>query len=181
MNTLLECPRCGSAVPEGETVCPACQEDLSALVRLQSDHLRLYNEALALAREGHLGEAQARLLASLSLNEAFAPAHALLAKVRARLGLWEEAKANAQRAAELAPDDPDLAGLPALIEEAEHEAIAAQTLRERESLEVLASSLNRDATRHRAELAIAFGVGLGLAALANLGIRLFFGRSRKIG
>lgn len=181
MSTTVECPRCGSTVPADETICPVCQEDLSALVRLQWEHLRLYNEALALAREGHLEEAQAHLLAALSLNETFAPAYALLAKVQARLGLWESAKANAQRAAEIAPDDADLAALPALIEEAEQEAIAEQARRAQESQQALISALSRDATRHRAELAVAFGAGLGLAALVSLGLRIFFGRSRQSG
>lgn len=180
-HSTIECPRCGNAVPDGETVCPVCQEDLSALLRLQSEHLRLYNEALALAREGHLEEAQARLLAALGWNEAFAPAYALLAKIQARLGRWEEAKASAQRAADLAPDDEAMAHLPALIQEAEREAVAAQTLREQESHKALISALSRDATRHRAELAVAFGAGLGLAALVGLGLRIFFGKAREGG
>jgi len=181
MNATLECPRCGNPVPDGETVCPTCQEDLSALLRLQAEHLRLYNEALVAAREGNLEEAQARLLAALSLNDAFAPAHALLAKVRARLGRWQEAKASAQRAADLAPNDAAMVNLPALIEEAEREAMAAQALRERESHQTLLSALSRGATRHRAELAVAFGAGLGLAALVSLGLRIFFGKTREGG
>lgn len=51
----------------------------------------LYNEALALAREGHLGQAQARLQMLLCLDPDDGEAHLLLAKVHTAQGRWNEA------------------------------------------------------------------------------------------
>ncbi len=51
----------------------------------------LYNEALALAREGHLGQAQARLQMLSCLDPDDGEALLLLAKVHANQGRWTEA------------------------------------------------------------------------------------------
>ena len=102
---MLECPFCGGAVPQDVTICPSCQEDLSALIKLRSTHAIHYNEAITLAREGHYDLAQIRAELSINAKPEFAPAHLLLAKLLASQGAWEQAIASAQHAAELMPDD----------------------------------------------------------------------------
>ncbi len=54
----------------------------------------LYNEALALARDGHLGQAQARLQMLLCLDADDGDAQLLLAKVHSAQGRWTEALAR---------------------------------------------------------------------------------------
>lgn len=59
----------------------------------------LYDEALNLASEGHLGQARDRLRMLLCLDPHDAEAHLLLAKVFAAQGRWADAQAQADEAA----------------------------------------------------------------------------------
>lgn len=105
------CPYCGGAVPLDTTVCPDCQEDLAGLIKLERWHHILYNQALASAKSGDLVEAAWKAIASLEANGAFWPAYALLAKVCARQGRWEQATRAIESARALAPGDASLESL----------------------------------------------------------------------
>ncbi len=115
-ETAMRCPYCGGSVPAAETICPDCHEDLAALVRLRLEHAIYYNEALSLAREGHLEAARARLTLSLERNARFLPAQRLLTKVAAALGDWPLARRSAARALDLAPEDGLVRRLAAEVE-----------------------------------------------------------------
>jgi tetratricopeptide (TPR) repeat protein len=153
------CPYCGGTVPETTAICPDCHEDLSALLRLEHSHAIYYNEALALAREGFLDDARARLTVALELHEAFAPAHALLAKVYAHQREWARAEASVARARELDPENPAIRRLA--------EAIADRVT------PVAATSDARARVAPRREVSQAFKAGLGLATAAAVVLSLF--------
>jgi len=99
----VKCPYCSCLLPSGETICPACQEDLSALVKLAYQYVILYNEGLVLARQGRLTAARDSLLQSMALAPEFAPSHIVLAKVYVHLGDWPSALEMAERAYALEP------------------------------------------------------------------------------
>jgi hypothetical protein len=99
------CPYCASQVMGDSTVCPGCQEDLAALAHLVYADAIHYNQALAMAREGRVREAKAELAESLTANNAFSPAYALLAKINARELDWANARMNVKKALSLAPED----------------------------------------------------------------------------
>jgi len=115
-ETAIQCPYCGGWLTQESTICPDCHEDLAALVRLALEHAIFYNDALALAREGHLEEARARLLLSLERNGRFLSAQRLLTKVAAAQGDWLLARRSAARALDLAPDDALVRRLAAEVE-----------------------------------------------------------------
>ncbi len=115
-ETTMRCPYCGGSVPPAETICPDCHEDLAALVRLRLEYAIYYNEALSLAREGHLEAARARLILSLERNARFLPAQRLVTKVAAALGDWPLARRSAARALDLAPEDDLVRRLAAEVE-----------------------------------------------------------------
>ena len=158
------CPTCGGRVQGDITVCPDCQEDLSALVRLEYEHAIRYNEALALAQEGDRSGARKKLYQSLAARESFALAHALLAKIDALDGRWSEARDSVARALDLRPDDRELMALAKDIEaEAARSAQSRQedaALRKKRA-ERLIASLQRDAAR-------AFLAGIGLASVVAM-------------
>jgi tetratricopeptide (TPR) repeat protein len=132
-----------------------------------------------LARQGELELARARLLLALERNEAFAPSHTLLAKVNARLGRWQEAQQSAQRAAELAPEQETVQALLPAIQRAQLEAAAAQLRRQEQVRGARSAALERYAAQHETEMALAFGAGVGLAALFGLGMRILLGGGKK--
>lgn len=104
-ETRITCPYCAGMVGPESTICPDCQEDLAALFRLEFGHAILYNQALALARNGAWLEARNKLLAALEMAPAYAPAHRLLTKVYVQAGDWEEAHRALVRGLEAAPGD----------------------------------------------------------------------------
>lgn len=168
----MKCPYCGGSVPEDTTICPDCQEDLSALAHLEYAHAIHYNQALALAREGELDMARHKLLLALEAQESFAPAHILLAKVHARQGAWADAQARVARAVELSPDNEtvrDLARRIARSARKVQEAAAREAGPEAE--QVLAA--------HQREVVKAFGAGLGLMAFVGLILSRLFGGGRE--
>ncbi|OGO05197.1 MAG: hypothetical protein A2Y73_04815 [Chloroflexi bacterium RBG_13_56_8] len=164
-HQIVDCPYCGGSVPlDTTTICPYCQEDLSALAHLEYIHAIHYNQALSLAREDKLDEARERLLLSLEVKENFAPSHILLAKIYARQRQWVEAKASIARAMELSPDNETVRELAREIELAAQRAggMAAHETRER---------VGQFLAAHQREVVRAFGVGIGL--MAFIGIVLF--------
>lgn len=158
-DTPFSCPYCGGMVPEATAICPDCNEDLSALLRLEYSHAILYNEALALAREGYLDDARARLIMAIERNEAFTPAHVLLAKVYAHQRQWTRAEASAARALELDPENPAARRLVAAIGERVTPTAGASTARVR--------------VAPRREVSQAFKAGVGLATAAAVVLSLF--------
>lgn len=158
-DTPFSCPYCGGAVPEETAICPDCHEDLSSLLRLEYAHAIYYNEALALAREGHLDDARARLTMALERREMFAPAHGLLAKIYAHQRQWPRAEASAARALELAPEDPAIQRLVEAISERVTPTAGLSAARAR--------------VAPRREVSQAFKAGVGLATAAAVVLSLF--------
>jgi len=144
-------------VPETTAICPDCHEDLSALLRLEYSHAIYYNEALALARDGYLDDARARLIMALERTESFAPAHALLAKVYAHQRQWARAEASAARALELDPENPSIQRLV--------DAIGERVTPTRGTA--------RSRVAPRREVSQAFKAGVGLATAAAVVLSLF--------
>jgi len=171
-HTTIKCPYCGGSLPEDTTVCPDCQEDLSALAHLEYAHAIHYNQALALAREGELDLARHKLLMALEARESFAPAHILLAKVHARQKAWAEAQASVARAAELSPDNETVRELARRI------AWSARRVQEAAAREA-GSETEQVLVAHQREVVKAFGAGLGLMAFVGLLLSRLFGGGRE--
>lgn len=153
------CPYCGDTLSPHESVCPACQENLAGLIKLEKQHLMLYNEAIDAARAGALDDAVLALKMSLRLQESFAPAARLLAKVYARQGRWCDARRAAMRAQTLLPEDRELADFLIEIDRAEagqqpqpQEDVHLYT-RERQAAQSLA------AEAEQRDIVAAFGAG----------------------
>jgi len=152
------CPYCSGTVPETTAICPDCHEDLAALMRLEYAHAIYYNEALALAREGYLDDARARLTIALERKETFAPAHALLAKIYAHQRQWPRAETSIARARELDP---------------ENEAFKRVAEAVGERVAVTDDITARTRVAPRREVSQAFKAGVGLATAAALVLSLF--------
>ena len=161
----LTCPYCGGTVPAETTICPDCQEDLSALIRLEYGAAIYYNEGLALAREGKLDEAVDKLRVALELQGDFRPAHLLLAKVEAQQKRWAQAKAHAAKAVELAPEDIAAQELLAEIERAETMAVLGEQERRRAAEQARQEAAGRYWANYKRDLLRAFGAGAGLMGL----------------
>ncbi len=120
----------------------------------------LYNEALALAREGHLGQAQARLQMLLCLDPDDGEAHLLLAKVHTAQGRWNEAltRLDAAVSAGVVPPAGLREGLEGQIRsersrEEEHRArVAARELGELKALRHETRSLRGETIRLETEV-----------------------------
>ena len=172
----MKCPYCEGVVEPGMTVCPDCHEDLSALVHLEQEHVIYYNQALALARDGHLGEARDKLLIAVAMSDSFVLAHRLLAKIYARQKDWPGARLHALRAAELAPQDRPtrelLDQIASLGEETRTVQKQSAAVRRRSAEGILAS--------YQRDVLGAFAVGAGLAAFGAFLLSLLgSGRRRK--
>lgn len=173
---LIRCPYCGGEVPLETTVCPSCQEDLSALIKLQYTHAIHYNEALALAREGKLEQAITRAELALASKADFAPAHVLLAKLYARQERWPQALASIRRAIELVPENERARALAQEIESnAQEDERQRQAATQRES-RARRSSAEKHLAMYEHDVQRAFGMGaLAMAGLALI-LRWLFGR-----
>lgn len=178
-ETKFTCPYCGGLVPEQATVCPDCQEDLASLARLRFGPAILYNEALALAKEGHLDEARTKLLACLEQKESFAPGHSLLAKVHAAGAEWPQALRHVLRACQLRPDDAALAELRSGIEREERQATEQRQNELLVAQQTRASRVERYYQRYKQDMLGAFGVGVGAAAFLGLIIKWLSGGKRR--
>jgi len=108
MDTRIKCPYCAGTVGPDSTVCPDCQEEMAALFRLEFGHVVLYNQALALARNGAWLEARNKLLAAIEAAPEFAAAHRLLTKVYVQAGDWDAAHRALVRGLEAAPGDSQM-------------------------------------------------------------------------
>jgi tetratricopeptide (TPR) repeat protein len=174
----IRCPYCGGEVSLETTVCPSCQEDLSALIKLQYAHAIHYNEAVALARENKPEQAIARAELALASKTDFAPAHVLLAKLYARQERWPEAMASVRRAVELAPGEARVRALAAEIEASAQEDEQRQLAQQTGESRARRSSAEKHLAMYERDVQRAFGLGaLAMAGLA-LFLRLLFGRSR---
>jgi len=160
-DQVITCPYCGGTVSLDTPICPDCKQDLSALARLAYGHAIYYNEALALAREEKLDQARDKLLMAIEQQPDFAPAHSLLAKVYAHKGNWAEARARAERVLELLPHDDGARELAQQIADSASRAREAAARASRARAEHLLTIYLRDVAR-------AFGVGVGVAALLML-------------
>ena len=174
------CPNCGGTVPEGMTVCPDCHEDLAALARLEYEAEIHYNEGLALAQDGKLDAACKKLITAVELEDAFAPAHVLLAKVYAQQGLWAEAEASVARALELLPEDRAVRKLATDI--ARSSLSDTKKVREQEqvALQTRRSKAEGYFAAYRRDMTSAFGLGIGLTTFLGL-IISWIGKRRRRG
>jgi tetratricopeptide (TPR) repeat protein len=169
------CPSCGGAVPKDVTVCPSCQEDLSSLLRLEYQHAIYYNEALALARSGEFDQAQAKVSAALQIDESFAPAYVLMAKLLVRQERWAQARAHVARAVELTPDDEKARRLANEIETLAEEAGRRQRELESRNAKTRRAAAARQLATYQRDVAKAFGVGVILTTVVALIVSLFRG------
>lgn len=174
----ITCPYCGGAVPAETTICPDCHEDLAALVRLERGHLIYYNQALALARDGHYDQARDKLHFALELCETFAPAHLLLAKINVQKKCWPEAQAHAQRALELMPDDAQTQQIAMAVDELAHDATVARVSHEQEAAQLRRANVESYWASYQRDVAWAFALGAGLMALLGLIGSGFRGKKR---
>lgn len=76
------CPHCKKRITPLPQRCPHCARDLSGLVKVKDWADRRFNEAVRAARAGRWHEAEAALLAALSVGPKDPEAEALLEKVR---------------------------------------------------------------------------------------------------
>jgi len=166
------CPYCGNAISRDATVCPSCQEDLSSLVRLEYEHAILYNEALALAREERYGEAHAKLVAALHLQDAFVPAHVLLAKVQVRQSDLEKAQASIATAMELAPEDASIRATAAEIARMASEAAQESQSQARAAERAKKARVERYWATYKRDLGRSFALGAAVVGV----LALLFGR-----
>jgi len=175
---LIRCPYCGGEVPLETTVCPSCQEDLSALIKVQYAHAIHYNEALALARVGKLEQATTRAELALSSKANFYPAHVLLAKLHARQERWPEALASIRRAVELAPHDAKVGALAQEIERDAQEDERRRLAETQRKSRARRANAEKHLARYERDVQRAFGLGaLAMAGLALL-LRWLFGHKR---
>lgn len=165
-ETTVVCPYCGGTIPADATICPDCQEDLSALVQLRYTPAIRYNTALAAARDGDLNNARAELLLALECDADFAPAHVLLAKVLALQGDWVQAEAHIERALTLLPDDERANRV---AEEIAAGARKAERTRAARPVQERVAAATADPLR-------TFGLGVALTVVATLVVRWLFGR-----
>jgi tetratricopeptide (TPR) repeat protein len=186
-NDSLTCPFCGAEISEGTIECPSCHENLAGWMRVRYAHAIDYNEALALAREGRLDEAKARLAYALRAKESFAPAHILLAKISAQEGRWADARRSAERARELLPENERTEELVAAIAAAAEGASPAVDRPESEALppsgqgeehKHLSSTLlgAHWLGRYQQDIVRAFAVGVGLTTMMALLISRLSGK-----
>ncbi len=173
------CPYCGATVSPQETVCPACHEDLAALIQLEYGYAIHYNEALDLARRGALDEARELARLSIRLNDRFAPAHALLAKIEARQGRWDMAQKSIQRAVQLAPDERVLRELESLIFRLAEEARIRQEARAKAAALRRRRQAERYLAMHRRDMLVAFALGALVVSIVVVFARLFLGQGRQ--
>jgi tetratricopeptide (TPR) repeat protein len=167
-SPVVQCPYCGGHVPADVTVCPACYEDLAGLARLEFQPAIHYNQALALAREGHLEDARDKLIVSTTLDENFMPAQVLLAKVYARMENWPKANEAVVRALQLAPEDRDVRALATKIDQL---ATEDQARHLRGKAKVTQTS-HRDASGRGAGVSPALPVTRDLARAFALGMAM---------
>lgn len=158
------CPTCGGRVQGDITVCPDCQEDLSALARLEYEHAIRYNEALSLAQEGDLSGARKKLYQSLAAKDTFVPAYVLLAKIDALDGRWSEAREGVARALDLRPDDRDLRELASDIED----EAAKSAKGRRQGAALRRKRAERFVASYQRDVAGAFLVGMGLMSVVAM-------------
>ncbi len=167
-DTRMICPYCGETLPEDTTVCPACQEDLAALARLEYGPAIHYNDGLALAQEGKLDLAHKKLITAIELQGDFSPAHVLLAKVYAQQGLWTEAEVSVSRALELLPEDRQVRKLATDIAKASLESTKTARERKQTALQVRRSKAEGYFAAYRRDVTSAFGLGIGVATLLGM-------------
>jgi tetratricopeptide (TPR) repeat protein len=179
-ESTLTCPYCGSSVPDNATVCPDCQEDLAGLAHLHYGPAIVYNQALALARDGKLDEARTKLLFAIEQREGFVPAHVLLAKVYAQDGCWPLARASAARAQALRPDDPALAELGVTLEQAEEAARARRQAEQQEVERERKARAEGYFATYKRDMLSALGAGIGIASFLALILgRLLGGKKHR--
>ncbi|NLG49292.1 MAG: tetratricopeptide repeat protein [Chloroflexi bacterium] len=178
-DTIITCPYCRTAVPADTAVCPDCQEDLSAILRLRYGHAIYYNQALALAREGKLDEAIAKALLAVECKQDFAPGHVLLAKAYAQRGEWSKAEASATRAIELEPENESLGGLVEEIRQAMHSRAVARHREEEQAALSRRRSAEQAMTAYERDLKRAFGLGVGVTAFFALVLSLLGGKKKR--
>jgi len=165
-------------VPADATVCPDCHEDLGALRQIELAHVIRYNEALALARDGKLGQASAKLLVALDLKPTFTPARVLLAKVYARQERWPEALESVAMALQQAPDDASVRALAEEVSLGEQEALTRAADQEEADARARRARAEQYVDQTQRDVARAFGFGFGAAAVLALGVHWLFGRRR---
>jgi nucleoid-associated protein YgaU len=155
----LTCPACQTPLGPEATACPVCGADLAAAVYLQRQADVLYNAGLRAARVGDV--AKAILLLEQCVRgdvvpgsgrdpeEWPQPALALLGKLYARQGQWEQARRAWQQALRAAPGN--LAAQQGLAYLAELEANETQAARQAELAE---SQKQADAARRNRSRAV---------------------------
>jgi len=110
MSAAYSCPYCSASDVEGLTVCH-CGGDLTLLLRIDAAADAWFNRGLEAAAAGETAQALEWMAACCAARPIDAAAHRARARLWAQLRRWPDASAALERAAELEPDSPDLAGL----------------------------------------------------------------------
>jgi nucleoid-associated protein YgaU len=106
------CPACGFALRASVSRCPECHSDLAAVQAIDELTSGLFDAALERARSGRVEEAVTTITAAIALSPQDAAAWVVLSKLRAQTGDSQGARACAQRAVAI---DPENAGGLSLI------------------------------------------------------------------
>jgi|GEM_PF-1409676 len=178
-DSVITCPYCRATVPADTAVCPDCQEDLAAILRLKYSHAIHYNQALALAREGKLDEAIAKTLLAVECKPDFSPGHVLLAKAYAQRGEWPKAEASVVRAIELDPENASLGNLAEEIRQARQSRTVVRQQQEEQAALARRRSAEQAMTAYDRDVKRAFGLGVGVTAFLAFVFSLLGGRKKR--
>jgi nucleoid-associated protein YgaU len=98
------CPIDETPLPAGQSVCPACGEDLGLLVAMRQLPLRLYRQGVQLARAGDRAAAAAMLNAAVAAAPAMPEPRIVLGKLLAQQERYSDAIASWRQVLALDPD-----------------------------------------------------------------------------
>src|SRR5947208_58437 len=100
----IACPVCRISLPPASTTCPDCGEDLTLLVRIRLRSLILYHCGLQQAKAGQLDRAILTMNQALAADATNVDTMAVLGKLYAQSGRYEQAREAWQRCLACAPE-----------------------------------------------------------------------------
>ena len=125
------CPVCRAPFPTTSTTCNECQEDLSALVLVDSLPILRYNEALRLVQAGQVEAAIEQLLGALAIDPTLTDARVVLGKLHAQQGRYDAAISAWKQVLTDVPNEPRAVAGIARLEALRHTAMEQDATRAR--------------------------------------------------